>query len=120
MNNITSYISLVLVSAFLLSCSSGGNKTDSSSAYYLEQASRLGFPTGEIDRWINNAMNQNNCELVKVTSIEADGDWCLKLYMDVIWYRSFRDKGEPRKAVVDLYFEPSDGHIWDGSFRAAD
>lgn len=124
MKNKISYIVLVLVSAFLLSCSLSGDKENSNSnSYsdrYLEDVSKLGFPTGEIDRWINNAMFQYNCELDKVTSVEADGDWCLKLYMDVVWYRSFRDNGEPHKAVLSLWFEPSTGHIWDGSFRTAD
>ncbi len=128
MNIKSSNIVLVLLSAFLLSCSIGGDKGNSNSdsysdSYpdsYLEEVSKLGFPTGEIDRWINNAMYQYNCELVKVTSVEADGDWCLKLYMDVVWYRSFRDEGEPYKAVLNLGFEPSTGHIWDGSFRPVD
>ena len=65
-------------------------------------------------------MDQYNCSLVKVTSVKADGKWCLKLYVDVLYYHDFRSKGEPHKGVVNLCFEPSNGRIFDGDFEVLD
>ena len=92
----------------------------SSSSSYKEEIKALGFPTNEIDYWIDNAMDQYNCSLVKVTSVKADGKWCLKLYVDVLYYHDFRSKGEPHKGVVNLCFEPSNGRIFDGDFEVLD
>lgn len=94
--------------------------SSSSSSSYKEEIKALGFPTNEIDYWIDNAMDQYNCTLVEVTSVEADDEWCLKLYMDVLWYHTFRDKGEPHKGVLSLYFEPSDGSVWSADFEPLD
>lgn len=117
MKKVFYFLMCITLALPMVSC--GGN-SDRQSSSYIEQARALGFPTGDITRWIGNAMEQNNCSLVKVTSVKADGEWCLKLYMDVLWYRSFREEGEPHKAVVSLYFEPSNGRIWDGDFEALD
>ena len=84
---------------------------------YKEEVRALGFPTNEIDHWIDNAMDQYNCSLVKVTSVKANGKWCLKLYVDVLYYHDFRSKGEPHKGIVNLCFEPSNGRIYDGDFE---
>lgn len=91
--------------------------SSSSTSSYKEEVRALGFPTNEIDHWIDNAMDQYNCSLVKVTSVKADGKWCLKLYVDVLYYHDFRSKGEPHKGVVNLCFEPSNGRIYDGDFE---
>ena len=94
--------------------------SSSSSSSYIAEARELGFPTYEINQWIKNAMDQYNCSLVEVTSVKANGEWCLKLYVDVLYYNDFRSKGEPHKGVISLYFEPSDGRIWSGDFKALD
>lgn len=94
--------------------------SSSSSSSYKEEIKALGFPTNEIDYWIDNAMEQYNCSLVKVTSVKANGKWCLKLYVDVLYYHDFRSKGEPHKGVVNLCFEPSNGRIFSGDFEALD
>lgn len=95
--------------------------SSSSSSSYIEEVRALGFPTGEISEWIGKAMDQKNCELVKVTSVKANGDFCLKLYMDVLKYRTFRDtNGEPHKAVMTLHFDVYDGYITNGEFKILD
>lgn len=92
----------------------------SSSSSYIEEVRALGFPTGEISEWIGKAMDQYNCSLVEVTSVKANGKWCLELYVDVIYYSDFRSEGEPHKGVINLYFEPSNGRIWSGDFDTLD
>ena len=102
----------------MVSC---GNKSSNTSTSCIEEIRALGFPTGEIYEWIWKALEQKNCELVKVTSVKANGDFCLKLYMDVLKYRTFRDtNGEPHKAVMTLHFDVYDGYITDGEFKILD
>lgn len=97
------------------------SSSSSSASSYIEEVRALGFPTGEISEWIGKAMDQKNCELVKVTSVKANGDFCLKLYMDVLKYRTFRDtNGEPHKAVMTLHFDVYDGYITNGEFKILD
>ena len=105
---------------FVLPIVSCGGNSDRQASSYIEQARALGFPTREISHWIESAMQEYNCRLVEVTSVEADDEWCLKLYMDVLWYHTFRDKGEPHKGVLSLYFEPSDGSVWSADFEPLD
>jgi hypothetical protein len=117
MKRVFYFLMCITLALPIVSC---GKSSKPQAPSYIEEARALGFPTGDIHRWIMNAMEQNNCQLVEVTSVKADGEWCLKLYVDVLWYRSFREEGEPHKAVVSLWFEPSNGRIWDGAFDPLD
>lgn len=76
---------LTVLSGMIMSaCGSSKSETSEPAGYdYLAAISALGFPTGEVDHYISLAMDQYNCKNPEVTSVEADGDWSVKLYMNV-------------------------------------
>jgi hypothetical protein len=65
-------------------------------------------------------MDQYNCKNPEVTSVEADGDWSVKLYMNVDWSKNFKSESEQHKVVLQLWFEPSDGSIWSADLQVVD
>ena len=111
----------VLSGMILSACGSSKSETSEPAEYdYLAEIRALGFPTAEVDHYISLAMDQYNCKNPEVTSVEADGEWSVKLYMNVDWSKNFKSEVEQHKVVLQLWFEPSDGSIWSADLQVVD